>query len=77
MNWFAVKCPVNEEEQRWIEENFIWLLEDLGKETFEDVEIILPTQDFFQIYTKVAKKTSNPCSIVFAVIWTLIMSYWT
>lgn len=47
MGWFSPKCPVNEEEQRWIEENFAWFLEDLGKETFEDVEIILPLQEYF------------------------------
>jgi hypothetical protein len=47
MFWSTPTCPVEEEDKLWIEESMQWLLEEFGSETFRDVEVVLPTDEFF------------------------------
>jgi hypothetical protein len=49
LNWFRSKptCPVNPEEQAWIERRFAWLTEEFGPERLKHGTLILPTTDFF------------------------------
>jgi hypothetical protein len=47
MNWFAPKCPVNEEERLWIEDAMRWLIEEFGVETIRQSVVVLPTEEFF------------------------------
>lgn len=47
MLWFSPKCPVDEETRLWLNECFDWLIQELGKDTLEEVDVILPTHDFF------------------------------
>jgi hypothetical protein len=46
MTWLAPKCPVNEEQQVWLENSGAWLLKEFGIEV-SDVIVILPTPEFF------------------------------
>ena len=39
-------CPVEPEEQQWIDGRFAWLREQLGDDTPTTVEVILPTPEF-------------------------------
>jgi hypothetical protein len=41
------KLPVNEEEKKWIEQSFLWLLETFGKDVFLKYKTILPDKTFF------------------------------
>ena len=47
MSWFTPKCPVDRELQDWLEECFLWFLEEFGENSFLDAEVILPTEEFF------------------------------
>jgi hypothetical protein len=47
MNWFTPKCPVNEEEKKWLEDGFLWLIEEFGADTLHHLETVLPTDEFF------------------------------
>ena len=47
MNWFTPKCPLNAEEKEWVENAFQWLIDELGIEILQNLEVILPTDDFF------------------------------
>lgn len=47
MNWFTPKCPVDTETKEWIEEAFVWLIEELGIDVMRDVEVVLPTEEYF------------------------------
>lgn len=47
MHFFAPKCPVEPDDQTWIEDSFGWLIEEFGVETFLNVTVVLPTDDFF------------------------------
>ena len=47
MFWSTPTCPVEEEDKLWIEESMPWLLEEFGGETFRDVTVVLPTDEFF------------------------------
>lgn len=50
MGWFSAKCPVTPEEKSWLEERMNWLLAQYGVEHLWDVEIILPTKEYFPEY---------------------------
>lgn len=45
--WFKAKCPVGEEDRRWIEYRMAWLAERLGSRRVREGRIILPTNEFF------------------------------
>jgi hypothetical protein len=47
MFWSTPTCPVEEEDKLWIEESMQWLLEEFGRDTFRDVTVVLPTDEFF------------------------------
>lgn len=47
MFWSTPTCPVEEEDKLWIEESMQWLLEEFGRETFREVTVVLPTDEFF------------------------------
>ncbi len=47
MAWFTPKCPVDSEDKAWIEEWMLWLIEEFGAETFRDITVVLPTDEFF------------------------------
>ncbi len=47
MNWFTPKCPVEADDKLWIEESFIWLIEEFGGEALRTLKVILPTEEFF------------------------------
>lgn len=47
MSWFTPKCPVDDETKAWIENAFEWLIEELGIEILRDVDVILPTEEYF------------------------------
>jgi hypothetical protein len=46
MRWFAPQCPVNEEQQRWIEQSSSWLVNEFEIQP-RDVVVVLPTPEFF------------------------------
>jgi hypothetical protein len=43
----AAVCPVEPDEQRWIDGRFQWLQERLGRDIPTSVQVILPTPEFF------------------------------
>lgn len=47
LNWFSAKCPVEREEKEWLEDAFLWLIEEFGAETLRDLTVVLPTDEFF------------------------------
>ena len=47
MNWFTPKCPVDTNDKAWIEESFLWLIDEFGPDTLANVTVILPTNEFF------------------------------
>ena len=47
MFWSTPTCPVEEEDKLWIEESMQWLLEEFGGDTFRNVTVVLPTDEFF------------------------------
>jgi hypothetical protein len=47
MNWFTPKCPINAEDKEWVEESFQWLIDEFGEETWRNMKVILPTDEFF------------------------------
>lgn len=47
INWFAPKCPVDEETRLWLEDSFRWLVDELGAEVLLEAPIVLPTEEFF------------------------------
>lgn len=47
MFWSTPTCPVEEEDKLWIEESMHWLLEEFGRETFREVTVVLPADEFF------------------------------
>ena len=47
MFWSTPKCPVEAEDKLWLEESMEWLLEEFGSDTFRDVTVVLPTDEFF------------------------------
>ena len=47
MFWSTPKCPVEEEDKRWLEESMEWLLEEFGCDAFRQVTVVLPTDEFF------------------------------
>lgn len=47
MFWSAPKLPITVDEKKWIEQNFLWLLEVFGKDYFLKKEMILPEARFF------------------------------
>lgn len=47
MNWFTRKCPVDGETREWIDYAFQWLMEELGRETLQKAEVVLPTEEYF------------------------------
>jgi len=46
MNWFAPQCPVNEDQQLWIEQSSSWIVRQFGIQA-PDVVVVLPTPEFF------------------------------
>ncbi len=46
-NWFRPSCPVEPEQKAWIESRMTWLIEQFGERRLRDVEVVLPTPDFF------------------------------
>lgn len=47
MFWSTPKYPVAADEKLWLEESMQWLLEEFGLETFRQVTVVLPTDEFF------------------------------
>lgn len=47
MFWSTTKCPVEAEDKLWLEESMEWLLEEFGSDTFRQVTVVLPTDQFF------------------------------
>jgi hypothetical protein len=47
MAWFTPRCSVDTETKEWIENAFEWLIEDLGIDVIRDVDVILPTEEYF------------------------------
>ena len=47
MPFFTPKCPVDAGKKEWIEESFLWLLEQFGEDAFRRSEIILPSNPEF------------------------------
>lgn len=43
---FKPRCPVSEEEKRWIEQRFSWLADELGLARLIDRDLVLPTAEF-------------------------------
>lgn len=44
--WFASRCPVRPEEQRWIDESMDWLVHAFGEDVLR-APVVLPTDEFF------------------------------
>lgn len=47
MFWSTPTCPVEEDDKLWIEESMLWLLEEFGRETFREITVVVPTDEFF------------------------------
>lgn len=47
MGWFTPECPINAEDKEWIEGNFQWLIDEFGEQTWRNMKMILPTDEFF------------------------------
>jgi hypothetical protein len=47
MSWFTPKCPVDADSKEWIENAFNWLIDAMGREILRDVEVVLPTEEYF------------------------------
>ncbi|MDQ4122470.1 MAG: hypothetical protein M3209_13615 [Acidobacteriota bacterium] len=47
LNWFSAKCPVEAEDKEWLEDAFLWLIDEFGAETLRDLTVVLPTDEFF------------------------------
>lgn len=47
LSWFSAKCPVEAEDKDWLEDAFIWLIDEFGAETVRDLTVVLPTDEFF------------------------------
>jgi hypothetical protein len=45
--WFRAKCPIAEDDRRWIEHRMAWLIETLGADAVRRVRVVLPTDEFF------------------------------
>src|SRR5690348_12280373 len=41
------KCPIDPEQQQWIDGRFDWLLDQFGRETPCQVRVIIPTREDF------------------------------
>src|SRR5262245_28667331 len=46
LGWFRTKCPISDDDRRWIEHRFAWLVEQFGINRIQK-PIILPTSEFF------------------------------
>lgn len=47
MSWFTPKCPVTDDERRWIDGSFAWLIDEIGEDVILGVTTVLPTEEFF------------------------------
>lgn len=47
LNWFSAKCPVEAEDKEWLEDAFLWLIEEFGADTLRNLTVVLPTDEFF------------------------------
>lgn len=47
MSWFTPKCPVDADAKKWIEDSFNWLIEAIGADILREVEVVLPTEEYF------------------------------
>ena len=47
LSWFSAKCPVEAEDKEWLEDAFLWLIDEFGAETLADLAVVLPTDEFF------------------------------
>lgn len=47
MFFTSAKCPVDDQEKRWIEESMLWLTEQFGVQTLCESKVILPTGEYF------------------------------
>jgi hypothetical protein len=45
--FLSAKCPVNKQEQRWIEGSLLWLADQFGLQVLRESAVILPTEDYF------------------------------
>ncbi len=45
--WFTTKCPVDAQQKTWIEHRMNWLCSQFGLEKLKNVQVILPTKEFF------------------------------
>ncbi len=42
------KLPITEEDKVWVDKDLNWLLTELGKEHFMEIQTITPTKDFYE-----------------------------
>lgn len=47
MFWSTPKCPVDDDDKAWLEASMEWLLDEFGADTFRNVTVVLPTDEFF------------------------------
>lgn len=47
MFWITPKLPVDAETKAWIDEAFVWLIDELGRDVLTSVDVILPVEDYF------------------------------
>ena len=47
MPFFTPKCPVDADTKIWIEDSFLWFLEEFGEDAFRRSEMILPSNKAF------------------------------
>ena len=47
LNWFAPKCPASDEDKSWLEDCWLWLIEEFSADALREVTVILPTDEFF------------------------------
>lgn len=46
--WFLNnKCAIDEEERNWINEVFVWLINEFGIDTIHETLVVEPTAEFF------------------------------
>src|SRR5437016_4285602 len=45
--WFRPTCPVDPQSKQWIEKRMRWLTCEFGAERLLDINVTLPTPDYF------------------------------
>lgn len=47
MGWFTPKYVVSDEQKEWLENAFLWLIDEIGADILRSVEVILPIEEYF------------------------------